>query len=585
MKILTTQNPTPQETYAATELRHYLNLMTGVRPGFVVVTEADEADGPVFAVGKACEGFGVSYDEDTHGEDGFTVKTVGKNMVLVGGVRGVVYAVYELLERMGCRFFTALCEKVPCVPDLPLPQLDITQKPVLEYRLHHYKDIGQFHRFAVKSRVNALELREEYGGGITYVPGWFVHTFDRIIDPNEYFDTNPEYFSLVEGKRKKEFSQLCLTNPDVLEIAVKKVKDALRNHPKSRIISVSPNDWYSFCTCDTCKAIDEREESNAGSLLWFVNQIAERIEGEFPKAIVETLAYQYSRQVTKYLRPRRNVCIRLCSIEACFTHPFETCDDETRRTPRPAGTSGGVVKTSFIEDLRDWAKIADRLYIWDYTTGFAHYPAPHANWAAIGPNMKTFVNNNVKGVFEQPCGAWGGSTDLNELRAYLLCKLLWDADCDVERHKREFCEFYYGAAAEHILEYIRVLTQKVNHDNIHTGFNDECDKPYLTDEMLDIYDALFDKAEKAVNGDALRHPCVAKARLSIRWVRLKNNQMLKNIVNPAEINRFFEDWKAHGLTRIDEWVSAETSLRALLDGYWRGVRYYRHWTDEGPERL
>jgi hypothetical protein len=584
MKVLLSANPTPQENYAACELRHYLNLMTAASPGYEIV---NEGEGAVFALGAAAGKFGLTYDETAHGEDGFSIKTVGDSVALVGGVRGIIYGVYELLEQMGCRFFTALAEKIPCLPDFKLPKLDITQKPVLEYRLHNYKDIGQFPRFAVKSRINAaFNTREEYGGSISYVPGWFVHTFEKICHPDEYFDAHPEYFSMVDGVRKREFSQLCLTNADVLEIAVQKVSDALRNNPKSRIISVSPNDWYSFCTCEQCRVIDEREETNAGSLIWFVNQVAERIEAEFPKAIIETLAYQYSRQVTKHLRPRHNVCIRLCSIEACFCHPFETCDDETRKTPKPAGPGGEVVKTGFIEDLRDWAKVSDRLYIWDYTTGFAHYPAPHANWAAIGPNMKAFIRNNVKGVFEQPCGAWGGSTDLNELRCYLLCKLLWDADCDVEKHKREFCEFYYGAAAEYVLEYIRVLTNKVVDDNIHTGFNDECNKPYLTDDMLDIYENIFAKAEAAVAGDGIRLMRIKKAQLSFRWVRMKNAQMLKKYINPAEVNQFYEDWRAHGLTRIDEWVSAETTLRAFLDGHWRGAyAYLKHWTDEGPERL
>jgi hypothetical protein len=363
MKILTASKPTPQETYIAKELRHYLNLMTCA--SFSIISESEaKSDEPVFAIGMAAKQLGLTHDE-TLGDNGFIVRTVGNSVAITGGKRGLIYGVYELLEHMGCRFFTALCEKIPNIPDLTLPQFEINQKPILEYRLHSYKDIQQNQRFAVKCRVNALELREEYGGGMTYVPGWFVHTFDNIISPDEYFDSNPEYFSMVNGERKKEFSQLCLTNPDVLRIAVEKVGNALRNAPGSNIISVSPNDWYSFCTCPDCAAIDEREESNAGSLIWFVNQIAERIEEEFPDAVIETLAYQYSRQVPKHIRSRHNVCVRLCSIEACFTHSFETCDDVSRKTAKPNGE-----RMSFIEDLCDWAKVCDRLYIMGLRDGF-----------------------------------------------------------------------------------------------------------------------------------------------------------------------------------------------------------------------
>jgi len=416
------------------------------------------------------------------------------------------------------------------------------------------------------------------GGGTDY--SWFVHSFDRIIHPDEYFDTNPEYFSMVDGKRLKEFSQLCLTNPDVLKISIEKVREALLKKPSSKIISISANDWYNYCTCPDCAVLDALEGSCAGSLITYVNKIAEALEPEFPDVVFDTLAYQHTRQAPKQLRPRHNVCVRLCSIESCFSHSFETCDDDTRRTARPDGT-----RTNFIEDLRDWARVCDRLYIWDYTTGFAHYPAPHANWNTLQPNMRSFVKNNVKGIYEQACGAFGGSTDLNELRAYIIGKLLWNAECDVKKHMEEFCEYYYGKAAPFILGYIKALTDKVEKDNIHTGFNEQCDKAYLTDDMLDIYDEFFAKAEKAVIGDAIRHMRVAKARLSIRWVRLKNNHMLKGIVDHKEVNDFFTDWRAHGLTRIDEWASAESTLRAMLHDKWRGTEFLRHWTDEGPERL
>ncbi len=573
--IIAAANASPQEKYAAQELKNYLDFITSSS-----VPMGDEGtSGPVIAIGRAAGRLGVMAGAEL-GDDGFTLRTVGDSMGIVGGRRGIIYGVYEFLERLGCRFFTPTCEKIPSIPDLPLPKVDDTQIPVLEFRYHNYRDFTRYPRFAVKNRLNGpIPIKEEFGGHLSYV--WFVHTFEPcILSPEEWFDTHPEYFSMVDGKRVKERTQLCLTNPDVLRIAIEKVKAALRENPGSRLISVSQNDWGNNCTCPECRRIDEREGSSAGSLIWFVNQVAEAIEPEFPDVIIDTLAYQYSRPAPKHIRPRRNVCVRLCSIEACFAHPFETCDDKSRQVKRPDGTT-----SDFIHDLQDWARVCDRMYIWDYTTCFAHYPAPFPNWNVLQPNMKAFVRNNVKGVFEQACGAIGGSTDLNELGAYLIAKLLWNADCDVEQHMKEFLEFYYGAAAPYIHQYIRTLTDKVEKENIHIGFNDQCDRPYLTDEMLDIYDDLFDQAEKAVQGDPIRSMRVAKARLSIRWVRLKNNAMLKGIRNPQEIHQFFEDWHAHGLTRIDEWVSKETTHRALIEGRWRGIEFYDNWWDEGPEEL
>jgi hypothetical protein len=78
---------------------------------------------------------------------------------------------------------------------------------------------------------------------------------------------------------------------------------------------------------------------------------------------------------------------------------------------------------------------------------------------------------------------------------------------------------------------------------------------------------------------------VAKARLSLRYVRIKRKSMLNGIHDPVEIRDFFTDWQSFGLTRIDEWVSHQTTHRALLSRIWRGTQFYDHWGDEGGEEF
>lgn len=174
---------------------------------------------------------------------------------------------------------------------------------------------------------------------------------------------------------------------------------------------------------------------------------------------------------------------------------------------------------------------------------------------------------------------------MNELRAYLLTKLMWDADTDVDRHLTEFTDYYYGEAGVYIREYIETLCGKAEKDNIHAGYNDNPVSPLYDEAMLDIYDAILDKAEKAVAQDALRCRRVQKVRLSVRWVRIKRAGMLRHEHDRDEINAFFDDWNSFGLTRIDEWVSPQSTLRALLDDKWRGTEYLEHWSAEGGEIL
>ena len=144
-------------------------------------------------------------------------------------------------------------------------------------------------------------------------------------------------------------------------------------------------------------------------------------------------------------------------------------------------------------------------------------------------------------------------------------------------------EYYYGAAAPALMEYLDLLCDTVDKENCHVGFNDNPTHAFLREELLDQYDRLFDRAAASVQGDPLRLWRVEKNRLSIRWVRLKRAAMLHKEYDPETINRFFSDWRAFHLSRLDEWCNIETSHRALLDGLWRGVEYFDHWTGEEPE--
>ena len=561
--------------YAAKELRYYLDRITSA--SLPLMSAEEPFEGPSILVGDAAE-----LDVSACSEDGFRIEAEGQSVRIAGGKRGVLYGAYDFLERLGVRFFTPTAEKVPTDPALTVPPMSVKEEPAFEYRRHNYADIEQYPRFSAKRRFNGTaSLQPRMGGSLTYAH--FVHSFDTLIPARVYGKDHPEYFALVDGKRVTTGggrTQLCLTNPDVLSLMIEKTREWLKAHPGHRLMSLSQNDWGGNCQCENCRRVDEEEGSPSGTLLRFVNAVAEALEPEFPDVVFDTLAYVYSRPAPKLTRNRHNVCVRLCSIECCFCHPFDACTDESRSVKRPDGTP-----SKFITDLEDWGRICDRVYIWDYTTCFAHYPTPHPNWRVLQPNVRSMRKNSVRGVFEQANGASRGGVDFNELRAYLISKLLWDPDCDLETHRREFMEYFYGPAAPYLDEYLNTLCDACEERGDHVGFNDNPLHGFLEEDMLDKYDALFDKAAEAVRGDPLRLWRVEKNRLSIRWVRLKRASMLRGELDPDTVNRFFEDWKAFGLSRIDEWCNIETTHRALLEGKWRGTEFFDHWIDEEPEAL
>ena len=359
--------------FAAEELAKYMRQMSGktVR----VTTSADEQT--CILVGReACVHAGFVPDSDLT-DDGFQIVS-RENKLFIAGIhpRGTLFGVYEFLEEcLGCRFFSPEVENIPFHEEMLLEPLCIKRIPRIEYRSSSVCQLLD-PVYAAKRKINgqSMQKRGSIGGRVEYGREYFVHTFCRsILKPEEYFDEHPEYFAEINGKRIREKTQLCLTNPDVLKLVTEQVMEDIRRQPEAKIFSLSQDDNYNGCTCARCRELDEYEGSQAGSMIHFVNAVAKEVEKEFPDVLIDTLAYQYTRRPPKYVRARRNVCVRLCSIECCFLHPLGGCTADDPDAPRKDYAQ------SFRDDLIDWGKKCDRLYIWDYVTNFSHFWMPHPN--------------------------------------------------------------------------------------------------------------------------------------------------------------------------------------------------------------
>lgn len=552
------------EMLAAEELRFYLGRMT-VAPFQCAEYDPDEPAG--FYLGSVS-----GLDVSALGDDGFRIVCDGKTVRINGGKRGLFYGVYEFLERLGCRFFTPTCEKIPLVSVLSVEPYDYTGLPAFEYREMDYTDVTSKPFYCTKMRLNGhyQHLPALFGDSIRYCA--HAHSFAWLVPAEEYGKEHPEYYCLIDGKRlsgEKDYWQLCLTNPDVLKIATENARKLLRANPDKKIISISQNDNHNHCQCEKCRQADEEEGSPAGTLIRFVNAMADELKDEFPDVVFDILAYHYTRPAPHKTPARPNVCVRLCASTTCYTHPYDECPDRSRAVKHPDGTS-----TVFMDDLEAWSKVCNRLYVWDYVSNFQLYPMPFANWHVLKKNLQLLRDHHVKGVFEESNRANGGGVDFNELRCYLLAKLLWDPDCDIETHTREFMEYVYGPAAEPLTKYLDLLCKNNEEANHHLYIQDRVRPPYLTEDHLREYAALFDEAEKAVAGDGIRLARVQRNRLSIRFCEFYWAITEEHRYDAEKIHAFFDDARALGLLRMDEWISVPRTYRALMDGLKDGGRCY-----------
>jgi hypothetical protein len=489
------------ERWAADELSFFLCFVTGGQ--IPIVVDPAPFQNRLLVGEGAVRLADPGFDARTLEPEDVLVQTKGRDLILVGGSpRGTLYAVYTFLEDVvGCRWWTRSAQFVPRKRSLAIPPLHLRYSPPLEYR-EPFWFVAFDPVWAARNKVNGIRAGGDDIRGGRHVYEGFVHSFYSLIPPEKYFDAHPDWFSEVNGKRTFENAQLCLTNEDMRRELVKNLKQRLRDNPKASIASVSQNDCYNNCTCSRCRQVDEEEGSPSGSLLRFVNAVAADIEDEFPDITIDTLAYQYSRKPPRTTRPRANVMVRLCSIECSFCVPL---DD-----PR---------NQAFLDDLEGWSKVAERLFIWDYTTDFSNYIQPHPNYGVLGPNIRLFIKNNVRGVFEQGAyQSWG--SEMAELRAWMLAKLLWNPKLDAAKLRREFLEGYYGPSAGHISSYLSLLEKAVEEAGDHLGCFSPPDAKFLSlDSMVKAW-RILSEAENKARGNAVLLKRVRLAQMPVVYVAL-----------------------------------------------------------------
>ncbi|MBQ6474418.1 MAG: DUF4838 domain-containing protein [Victivallales bacterium] len=522
---------------AREELAHYLPLVLEgeLKVGGVSVKTIQLADNPAMD----------SEEWRIHSQDGC--------LFLTGGMpRGTLYATYHFLEDcLGVHWWNAREEFVPPAKAIDLPALDKQGRPHFAYRdifrstaVASSNDLG---RWPARNRLNRsgdIPFSAKYGGAYTYGPPYFVHTFARYIHGG-FHKTNPEFFSMVDGKRNggQYSGQLCLTNAGLRKKLVELMCKTIRNSRAQAIAKgvqppiyydLSMNDGNRFCECENCLKL-EKASSITDVLLDFINEIADGVGKEYPDVFVTTLAY--GKTVTppvSDIRPRDNVVIRLCNPSGSFLSIQEPRCDEYR------------------EQIAGWAKICKHLTCWEYDIWT--YPLP--NEFGFAELCQYYDKFHFDGLFFEKTGR-EPLGDFYDMKAWLLAKVMENPYDDLEQLRQIFLQGFYGAAAPFIDSYRRLLAQAERKSDtkrkINRYFADNYDYIDL-ETLLESY-RLFDQALKAVDGDEALTRRVTLARFSLDRY---HGRMIPRLMNV---------WKAQG-KKAAEYPVNRDRLAAGLARHW-----------------
>ena len=524
-RIVLDRQASPSEKKAAEELQMYIKQISGAQ---LPITDDATSKGRRIFVGFGSAVADITGAQKPEADDeGFTYRTVGKDLLIYGGAqRGSMYGVFSFLEdELGVKWLTPKCTVVPSMQKYALPRLDRSEKPALALRYDGHFAVEREPVWSAHNKENMKwnPTQNDYGNIEAY---WNAHTMGQLLPAREFFEKHPEYFSLRDGKRIPN-GQLCLSNPEVLEICKTRLADVMRKNPLFRIYSLSQNDNFSFCQCPECTAIAEQYGGQSGLMIWFVNQVADAVRDEFPDKFVGTFAYQYTRQPPKGIVPRNNVVIRLCSIECCFAHPL---------------TAGCPQNQAFMNDMERWAEIAPHLFIWDYIVDYAQYISPWPNFQVLGPNIEAFRKNKAIGIYEEAQYQSNGA-EFEEMKAGVTTKRLWNPLLDTDSLVQVFIDGYYGKAAPMVMDYYRLCQSLVKPD-LPFGIYIRENHPIYSDEFVEKAFALLDNALQTAEDEETKNR-VERVRMQPLYLYCKRNrEKCKQDGNWEELVRLMRKYNA-----------------------------------------
>jgi hypothetical protein len=527
-----------------------------------IETASSEAEAKTFILvgeGELAKKLGQS--SEGLGPGGILVQTAGNALVLLGpddktpsDPWGSRYAATTFLEEaLGCRYLwpSQSGRVIPKRKTITVGPIGIRFTPLLRQR--NIRSSGYSDRMQEGldrlgfSREEFLRAREKATTTQPAGPDWMdwhrmggtlgLRTGDGTILPAQawkrFLKEHPEWFAMqADGSRyfdpNWERPRLCKSNPALIEAIVQEKLKELANNPGQTSTCLMTNDGggkAGFCLCDACKAMDPPEgrptniwtydHASARStrldyvsltdrMLHFYNAVAQSVSPKYPDLLFTGQAY--SVYVAPPLREKLhpNIVIR-------FVHSTEHYANDELRAQGMA-------------DWDQWAKAAQMIYyrpnslLWgrhEGTTGlYVH---------KLAADFRHIAHNRCVGTDFDSCMHHWATQGLNY---YVLAKLHWDPDMDVDALIDDYCRSGFGQAAGPVKRYftkIEQLTDSVA--SVETGAGEsrpDVTEPYTQQSIADLR-GLLAEADKAAGSDEPVRRRIAFLRIGLDFTELQAN--------------------------------------------------------------
>jgi hypothetical protein len=406
------------------DLAQTLKKISGAELEIVSTEATPAADVPAIFIGDlANTAFGPPAKSAPF-KQGFRYVVRG-NRIGLGGESDLAtsYAVYELLDRLGCRWYMPgeMGEVLPQLKTIALPEIDFSSAPGTIYRGIWYAD-------------EAYKRRNRMGG-LLLSAGHALEGYVTDAQRKEH----PEWVGIVGGK----------PHARRLKWSIPAVSDAVADYWLASLeknyvpsVSLSPDDGIDFDESAEDKALDagdfdttSQSVSLTDRLLVLCNRVAEKVSKKYPDVMFGMLAYGPTTRPPVREKVHPAVVPQLAPITYSRAHPMT--DDAVPDNKE------------FRALIEGWGKAAKYTSVYFYAYFLAEPSAPN-------PMIKKW-SIDVPFVLRHGCQFWQPETMPNfetSMHAlYLGNRLAWDpalkpADIVDELHKK-----FYGAAAAPMAAY------------------------------------------------------------------------------------------------------------------------------------
>lgn len=590
----------PVERFACEELTHYVEKICGV-----ALTTTSRADAPhTIQIGLRSQLKTASETlKSKAGYDGYAA-SIGPERIVVAGdnPRGVLYGVYDLLERMGCRWVVQGLdpqdpEVVPRKTHLMLPADSWAEAGAIEFRSCNASSLlfeilpdrvlPQI-RWAARNRYNVLSWQAHHLPGrvaveiqqladcgaldemtrrglILHGPG---HCFPFFLSSDKYFEKHPEWFGLYDGARRKHGDEVplmnfCWSNPDAVAEFIRNVESFVARWPQLKMLYMVGIDGGGICQCPNCQA------RGASDLIVDVfNRLTDRLTTAAPEVIVETvIGYGLLEKPPREARPNGK-------WRGLYAH-----------WGRNHRQSYGDADYAMKANIETWTKLFPHYTVCSYYAAGSHQPFNSPPFLhAIEGDVKYLVQRGASGhlTLQYPHGFWWNfSFNLAAAGQYSY----YYPERRPREQLKDYAMTYFGADAGPIVdEYLAGLG---DNENLEASYRASRGDAKLDDlRKLRSFQEIADKAAAAASADPVYSRRILNLAKAMEYLRrlgparshvIKAEQAMKKhaagTVDADEVVRLISAARSYIRELENRADRLEASIPGVMDAAWM-----RSWT-------